>query len=156
MATLTPRALLAPAVVLALALLLWLAAGHTPGEVGRGGEGAAVAPAAAGAPAPAGVGRPDVGFRHSRDLADHFARHGAETGAASAADYLARAQALRDRPSGGDVLEAVRADGVITRFDRRQGEFLAFNPDLTIRTFFRPNDGERYFQRQLARGRAEP
>jgi pyocin large subunit-like protein len=45
---------------------------------------------------------------------------------------------------------------VITRFDRRGGEFLAFERDLTIRTFFRPNDGEAYFDRQLKRGRAVP
>lgn len=61
---------------------------------------------------------------------------------------MRRAQELRDRQAGGDVLEIKRADGVVTRFDRSSGDFLAFNPDLTIRTFFKPNDGERYFQRQ--------
>jgi len=45
----------------------------------------------------------------------------------------------------------VRADGVITRFDRKTGAFLAFNPDLIIRTYFKPNDGERYFRRQSKR-----
>ena len=55
----------------------------------------------------------------------------------------------------GIPLEAVRTDGVVTRFDRAQGAFLAFDRDRTIRTFFHPNDGERYFQRQLARGRSE-
>ena len=57
-----------------------------------------------------------------------------------------RAQSLRDRPAGGEVLEAVRRDGVITRFDRRRGDFLAFDRDRTIRTFFRPNDGEAYLR----------
>ena len=35
--------------------------------------------------------------------------------------------------------------------DRSSGTFLAFNPDLTIRTFFKPNDGESYFHRQSKR-----
>jgi hypothetical protein len=58
---------------------------------------------------------------------------------------------LSDAPKGGDVLEAVRADRVITRFHRKKGWFLAANSDRTIRTFFIPNDGERYFWRQAKR-----
>ena len=61
-------------------------------------------------------------------------------------------QSLRDAPAGGPILEAVRrGDGVVTRFDRDNGAFIAFNRDRTIRTFFKPNDGERYFHRQAAR-----
>jgi pyocin large subunit-like protein len=51
------------------------------------------------------------------------------------------------------VLELVRADGVITRFDRASGAFLAFEQDGVIRTFFIPNAGERYFRRQAKRQR---
>jgi len=40
---------------------------------------------------------------------------------------------------------------VVTRFDRTSGAFLAFNSDGVIRTFFKPNDGERYFRRQAER-----
>jgi pyocin large subunit-like protein len=58
---------------------------------------------------------------------------------------------LRDTPAGGDVLEAVRDDGVVTRFDRASGAFIAFDASGVIRTFFRPRDGERYFHRQAAR-----
>lgn len=65
--------------------------------------------------------------------------------------YLAAAQALRDATVGGDVLELRRSDGVVTRFDRRSGAFLAVNRDGTIRTFFHPNDGEQYFRRQASR-----
>jgi hypothetical protein len=94
-----------------------------------------------------------VGFRSSRQLSEHFEKHGAEFGAATPQAYLALAQALRDRPAGGEVLELVRADGVVTRFDRETGAFLAFERDGVIRTFFVPNDGERYFRRQAARPR---
>jgi pyocin large subunit-like protein len=40
---------------------------------------------------------------------------------------------------------------VITRFDRASGGFVAFDGDGVIRTFFAPNDGERYFRRQARR-----
>ena len=62
-----------------------------------------------------------------------------------------RAQELRDAPVGGSILEAIKSGGVFTRFDRRTGAFGAYNADRTIRTFFIPNDGERYFRRQAKR-----
>lgn len=116
---------------------------------------AAAAPAAApgNAPAtePASPANPR-GFRSPERRDDHFARHGAEFGVQSAAQYVSLAQALRDAPVGGDVLEIVRkVDGVISRYDRRTGAFLAADPDGTIRTFFKPNDGEAYFRRQARR-----
>ena len=49
------------------------------------------------------------------------------------------------------ILEAIKPGGVISRFDRRKGYFGAYNRDRTIRTFFIPNDGERYFVRQARR-----
>lgn len=99
------------------------------------------------------AGRETIGFRSPQRLAEHFEKHGAEFHAASPQEYLALAQALRDRPAGGDVLEIVRADGVVTRFDRASGAFLAFERHGVIRTFFIPNDGERYFRRQATRQR---
>jgi pyocin large subunit-like protein len=93
----------------------------------------------------------DIGFRAKRNLDEHYDKHGAEFGSITKAEYLRQAQELRDRPAGGDILEAARNDGVTTRFDRRSGAFLAFNRDLTIRTYFKPNDGEAYFRRQLKR-----
>jgi len=93
----------------------------------------------------------EVGFRSPDHLTEHFEKHGAEFGGLSVEGYLLLAQSLRDRPVGGDVLEKVRKDGVITRFDRANGAFIAFDRDFTIRTFFRPNGGESYFLRQSLR-----
>lgn len=93
----------------------------------------------------------EIGFATRRKFLDHYDKHGAEFGSISKEEYLRQAQALRDRPAGGDILEVTRADGVVTRFDKQSGAFLAFNPNLTIRTFFKPNDGERYFRRQSRR-----
>ena len=93
----------------------------------------------------------DVGFASRARLDEHYRKHGAEFGDITREEYLRRAQALRDAPAGGAVLEAVRRDGVVTRFDRKSGAFIAFNANGVIRTYFRPNDGERYFRRQLER-----
>lgn len=82
---------------------------------------------------------------------EHYDKHGREFGSVTIHEYLLMAQELRDRQADNVVIEAVRDDGVVTRFDRESGAFLAFNPDRTIRTFFKPNDGEAYFRRQLRR-----
>ncbi len=94
----------------------------------------------------------NIGFHSRAQLAEHFQKHGAEFAAASIADYLHMAQALRDAPVGGDILEIVRpSDHVISRYDKASGAFLAFDTGGTIRTFFKPNDGEAYFRRQAKR-----
>jgi pyocin large subunit-like protein len=88
------------------------------------------------------------GFRSPELLDEHYRKHGSEFGGINKSEYLHRARALRDAPLSLNVTQFVRDDGVITKFDRRSGAFGAYNPDRTIRTFFIPNDGERYFRRQ--------
>ena len=56
-------------------------------------------------------------------------------------------QQLRDSHAGRNILESKRPDGLI-KFDRRHGYFGAYDSDGTIRTFFIPPDGIRYFERQ--------
>jgi pyocin large subunit-like protein len=109
----------------------------------------AAAPAAPTAPA---VTPSAIGFRTRDRLLDHYDKHGAEFKAASPEAYLVLAQTLRAAPPGGEVREIVRpTDGVISKFDRRTGAFVAFDADSIIRTFFKPNDGEAYFERQARR-----
>lgn len=95
---------------------------------------------------------PGVGFADQRRLDEHYEKHGAEFGRISKQDYLHQAQLLRDAKVGDPILETVRRNGVATRFDRQTGAFIAFNPNGVIRTFFKPNDGERYYRRQAERG----
>ena len=92
-----------------------------------------------------------VGFTSERALDEHYEKHGREFGTVTRAQYLRLAQELRDAPAGGSVKEIVRDDGVITRFDTRSGAFIAFHRDGTIRTFFAPNEGLRYFERQAGK-----
>jgi hypothetical protein len=157
--------LLAAVVALAAVVLFVRAPHRAPPAATSGGMVTASAPVVSTGAAGGGTGaaantnkdrggtsaHPEIGFHSRERLNEHFHRHGAEFGAATPEDYLRLAQALRDRPAGGDVLEARRGDRVTTRFDRASGAFLAYDDDRTIRTFFRPNDGERYFQRQLER-----
>src|SRR6202049_3323781 len=91
------------------------------------------------------------GFRSRKQFEEHFAKHGREFGNATPDEYLHLAQDLRAAPAGGPILEIAKPDGVITRFDKRSGAFGAYNRDRTIRTFFKPNDGERHFRRQANR-----
>ncbi len=97
------------------------------------------------------ITHPNIGFASRQKLADHYQKHGREFGSISMEEYLRQAQELRDRPAGGNVLEAIRLDGVTSRFDRISGAFIAFNPDQVIRTYFRPAEGEAYFWRQSRR-----
>jgi hypothetical protein len=153
------RPLLGVAALLAIAVLGWGLARSLPRAAPAGSPPTLLGAIPEGARSGSFDGRisySDRGFRDPALLTEHFRKHGAEFGEISKKQYLRLAQALRDRAAGGPVREAVRRDGVVTRFDRQSGAFLAFDPDGTIRTFFRPNDGERYFDRQLRRGRTEP
>ena len=97
------------------------------------------------------ITRPSVGFRSRAQSNEHFQKHGSEFGRVTQQEYLRAAQTLRDAPVGGAIEEIRRADGAVSRFDRASGAFIAFNADGTIRTFFKPNDGEAYFRRQASR-----
>jgi hypothetical protein len=141
----TPRRLLVAGLVL-LAVALSAIFGRGPERPPIGVE-----PGRVEAREPGRAFGPSVGFTSRRSLDEHYEKHGAEFSGASKADYLRIAQSLRDARPGGPVLQVIRNDGVSTRFDRRDGTFVAFNRDGTIRTCFRPNDGERYFRRQADR-----
>jgi len=99
---------------------------------------------------------PEIGFRSRERLVEHFRKHGREFRVKRADDYLRLAQILRDRPKSDDVLVFVRNDAVTCKFDRASGAFVAYNSDGTLRTFFRPNDGEAYFERQKSRASENP
>lgn len=149
-------------IAISISIALWISLrSDRPGD---GGVPPSPPPVVSVSPAPASASaeRPsvtsgtseyrEIGFRSRDRLEEHFQKHGKEFGNISIDQYLALAQALRDAPTGGDVLEVVRpVDGVISRFDRVSGAFLAANADGTIRTFFKPNDGEQYFRRQAKR-----
>jgi pyocin large subunit-like protein len=87
------------------------------------------------------------GFRTEHQLQDHFAKYGHDFGSITQEQYLHLAQQLRDSHPGKNILETKRPDGTI-RFDRKHGYFGSYDSDGTIRTFFIPQDGIRFFERQ--------
>lgn len=90
-------------------------------------------------------------FRDGPKLVDHHARHGADFGSRTPSDYLEVACRLRDAALSQNVVELRRKDGVLCRFRRSDGAFLAYRSDGTILTCFKPERGERYFRDQLER-----
>ena len=87
------------------------------------------------------------GFRTEHLLEDHFERYGHEFGGISRQQYLRLAQQLRDSHESRNILESKRPDGLI-KFDRKHGYFGFYDTDGTIRTFFIPPEGIRYFERE--------
>ncbi len=70
-------------------------------------------------------------------------------GFATQADYLRAAQAL---VRGGPGVEALTRDGGDTLFYRTAtGEFAVLSNRGVIRTYFKPDDGPRYWERQKQR-----
>jgi hypothetical protein len=137
-------------VIPVVALLLLAFACTSPSQPPASSQGSETDAAVTEKPKPA---KPEVGFASRQKWMDHYQKHGREFGSISKEQYLLRAQELRDHPAGGSILEHVRRDGVVTRFDRATGDFIAFDADGVIRTYFRPNDGEDYFRRQALRRR---
>ncbi len=91
------------------------------------------------------------GFSSVHRLEDSFERYGREFGPITQAQYLDLAQKLRDTRPGSNILESRRPNGIISKFDRKRGFFGSYDPDRTIRSFFIPVDGLRYFERQSRR-----
>jgi pyocin large subunit-like protein len=96
------------------------------------------------------------GFRNQHLLDDHFAKYGHAFGHITVQQYLHLAQQLRDSHVSRTILESRSQPGGISRFDVKHGYFGAYDADGTIRTFFIPPDGIRYFERQAkAPGKVE-
>ncbi|MBI1355023.1 MAG: hypothetical protein GC160_11805 [Acidobacteria bacterium] len=95
------------------------------------------------------------GFESQASFEYHHAKHVLEAKEygreLSPREYLEQAQRMRDRRADGQTLiEGVRVrDGLKTRFDRATGEWACYNADGTIRTQFKPNNGEAYFHADL-------
>jgi len=88
------------------------------------------------------------GFRTPHLLQDHYSRFGKQFGNISIDQYLRLAQQLRDSTPGRHILISKRADGGGSKFDLKRGWFVAYDGDGTLRTFFVPKDGVRFFEDQ--------
>jgi len=80
-------------------------------------------------------------------LEGHYAEHGSDFGANSAADYADKASQFLQRAQSEGLPTKIDADGVIRVYDPNTNTFGSFNPNGTARTFFKPTSPT-YWSRQ--------
>jgi pyocin large subunit-like protein len=86
-------------------------------------------------------------WANPKSLADHFARHGADFGAASAADYARQASQFLKRGVSQGLPTKVSSDGTVRIYDANTNTFGSFNSVGEPKTFFKPTSPT-YWDRQ--------
>jgi pyocin large subunit-like protein len=90
-------------------------------------------------------------FRSAQLFNNHYTKHvlqQKEFGSISKEEYLHLAQTLVSQKEGGSILVKHKSNGDTLFFDKKSGEFAVLSGDGYIRTFFKPQDGVAYFNRQ--------
>ncbi len=85
-------------------------------------------------------------FRSKKLLDQHYEKHGKEMGFASAAEYEAAAAAVPGK--SGVLHKTEKEDGDDVYFLEATDEFVVVSTDGYIRTYFLPDKGRTYFDRQ--------
>lgn len=85
-------------------------------------------------------------FRQAEYLQEHFEKHGAEFGYTSADEYLEGANRVIASSEALHKLEAEDGDDVY--YLEATNEFVIVSTDGYLRTYFKPEDGKAYFDRQ--------
>lgn len=93
-----------------------------------------------------GTAANDISFRNSELLNEHFQKHGVEMGFSSASAYE---EAAREVVQDSNSLHKIEAeDGDDVYYLKSTNEFVIVSTDGYIRTYFKPEDGIAYFNRQ--------
>ena len=90
--------------------------------------------------------RPEYTFRNKEYLEEHYEKHGREMGFASAEEYEAAASAVVNDPRALHKLEAEDGDDVY--YIEETNEFVIVSGRGYLRTYFKPNAGKRYYDKQ--------
>lgn len=85
-------------------------------------------------------------FRSEKYLNEHYKKHGIDMGFASAKEYEEAASSVINNPDALFKIEAEDGDGVYYLEDTN--EFVILSKDGYIRTYFLPDAGKSYFDRQ--------
>lgn len=88
----------------------------------------------------------DSGFRNDRLLNEHYDKHGKEMGFSSAKAYEDAAKQVVNNPDALHKTE--KEDGDDVYYVEKSNEFVIVSTDGYIRTYFNPNGGIRYYNRQ--------
>lgn len=81
-------------------------------------------------------------------LPDHFARHGADFGAATADAYARQASDFLQTAQAEKLPTKIDSHGTIRVYDPETNTFAAYNADGTTKTFFKPPEGREYWEAQ--------
>lgn len=85
-------------------------------------------------------------FRSEELLYEHYEKHGREMGFASAEEYLAGANATINNSTALHKTE--KEDGDDVYYVESTNDFVVVSQDGYIRTYFRPEEGKEYYERQ--------
>ena len=85
-------------------------------------------------------------FRSQRQLNDHYNKHGREMGYESPGAYERAASRVATNPASLHKIE--KEDGDDVYYLVTSNEFVVISTDGYIRTYFCPDSGKRYFDRQ--------
>lgn len=85
-------------------------------------------------------------FRNEKLLSEHYEKHGKEMGFSSAAEYEKAAAAVVNNKKALHKQEAEDGDDVY--YVEETNEFVIVSTDGYIRTYFNPNSGINYYNRQ--------
>lgn len=88
-----------------------------------------------------------LNFATQERLNEHFNKHASEFGYRNPDEYLQGARKLIS--AGQEVLTHSRSDGDKLFYDPGKNEFAVLSARGYIRTYFKPNSGYQYWQRQI-------
>lgn len=88
----------------------------------------------------------ELHFRSNKLLEQHFQKHGIDMGFGSAEEYEKSASAVVSNPEALHKIEAEDGDDVY--YIERTNEFVVVSTDGFLRTYFNPDRGKDYFDRQ--------
>ena len=83
----------------------------------------------------------------------HYDKHLSEFGEISKERYLEKANALADAPLSEDIVQLVRSDGSIAKYCYSTNEFVVVTADGNIRTYFKPETKEAYWDEEIDRNK---
>ena len=85
-------------------------------------------------------------FRSERLLSEHYEKHGIYMGFSSEEDYEKAASDVANDPDSLHKLE--KEDGDDVYYKEETNEFVVISKDGYIRTYFCPDSGKKYFDKQ--------
>lgn len=91
-------------------------------------------------------GKEPLHFRNERLLREHYEKHGIDMGFKSAGEYEEAASAAALNPDALHKKE--KEDGDDVYYVKETNEFVIVSPDGYIRTYFLPDSGIRYYNKQ--------